>query len=101
MPLTKSYSNPEYLLPVKLYNQTMINAKMITAERVNRSILVVLFSICLFLLLDCYVFPLDTSKGVIVTKTEQKISRLRVSIFRIETEKHTVTVPPIGYRNAG
>ena len=72
---------------------------MITADRINRSILVALFSICLFLLLDCYVFPLDTSKGIVITKTEQAISRLRIAIFRIKTEKNLITVPPLTYRN--
>jgi hypothetical protein len=42
-------------------------------------------------------FPLDTSKGVIITKTEQ--SRLRIAIFRIETERNLITVPPLAYRN--
>lgn len=72
---------------------------MIAANRVDRSILVVLFSICLFLLLDCYVLPLDTSKGVIITKTEQAISRLRIAIFRIKTEKGLITVPSLAYKN--
>jgi hypothetical protein len=72
---------------------------MITADRVNRLIIASLLCISLFLLLDCYVFPLETSKGVIVIKTEQKVSRLRVTVFRVETEKNTLTVPPLIYNN--
>ncbi|MEO8172776.1 MAG: hypothetical protein ABI581_06820 [Sediminibacterium sp.] len=71
-----------------------------TVDRINRIVLASLLSISVFIFLDCFVFPLQTSKGVVVTKTEQKISRLRVSIFRIGTEKHILTVAPITYRNA-
>lgn len=72
---------------------------MITADWVNRSIHVFLFGTCLFFLLDCYVFPLDTSRGVVITKTEQSLSRLRIAIFRIRTEKGLITVPPLAYKN--
>ncbi len=72
---------------------------MITADRINRFILVSLLGICLFLLLECFVLPLHTSKGVVITKTEQALSRLRVAIFRIKTEKGLITVPSMAYKN--
>lgn len=72
---------------------------MITADRINRIILVSLLSICLFLLLECFVLPFHTSKGVVITKTEQALSRLRIAIFRIETEKGLLTVSPLAYKN--
>jgi hypothetical protein len=76
-----------------------ISTEMITADRTNRIILSSLLGVSIFLLLDCYVLPLDTSKGVIVTKTEQSMSRLRIAVFRIQTERGLITVPPLAYRN--
>lgn len=70
-----------------------------TADRLNRIVLFVLLGLCLFLLLDNYLFPLDTSKGVLVTKTEQTFSKLRVVVFRLHTEKLLITVPEIAYKN--
>ncbi|MES2328619.1 MAG: hypothetical protein V4539_03385 [Bacteroidota bacterium] len=70
-----------------------------TADQINRLILVSLLSICLFVLFECYVLPFHTSKGVVVTKTEQALSRLRVVIFKIKTEKGLITVPSSAYKN--
>lgn len=70
-----------------------------TADEINRFILVSLLSICMFVLFECYVLPFHTSKGVVITKTEQALSRLRVAIFRIRTEKGLITVPPLAYKN--
>ncbi len=68
-----------------------------TADQINRLILFSFLGISLFILLETYVLPLDISKGVVITKTERSISRLRVGIFRIQTEKKSITVPPIAY----
>ena len=73
--------------------------RMMTADQINRLILISLLSISIFLLLDCYVLPLDTSKGVVVTKTEGSLSGLRVAIYRVETERGLITVPPLAYDN--
>ena len=43
--------------------------------------------------------PLDTSKAVVVTKSEQTISKLRVAIYRIQTERTSITVPALAYNN--
>jgi hypothetical protein len=67
------------------------------ADRINRLILIFLLGICLFFLLDCYVLPLDTSKGVLVTKTESATSKLRVAIYRIQTQRTLITVPSRAY----
>ncbi len=68
-----------------------------TADQINRLILFSFLGISLFILLETYVLPFDKSKGVVITKTERSISRIRLSIFRIQTEKSTITVPPIAY----
>lgn len=70
-----------------------------TANQVNRSILVLLLCICVFIFLDCYKLPLDTYKGVVITKTESTISRLRVAIFTIQTERGLLTVPASAYNS--
>ena len=68
-----------------------------TADQINRATIISLLGISVFLLFDCYVFPLDTSKGVVITKTESATSRLRVAIYRIQTDRNLLTVPPIAY----
>ena len=70
---------------------------MMTTDQINRTILFSFLGISLFILLETYVLPLNTSKGVVITKTERSLSRLRIAVFRIQTEKNTITVPPIAY----
>ncbi|MES2003253.1 MAG: hypothetical protein V4450_01935 [Bacteroidota bacterium] len=72
---------------------------IMTQDRTNRIVLGFLFGISVFLLLDCYVFPLDTSNGVLVTKTGGTDSRLRVAIYRIETEQGLITAPLTAYND--
>jgi hypothetical protein len=67
------------------------------ADRINRLIIISSLSICLFLLLDSYVLPLDTYKGVLVTKTGTAVSRLRVVIYTVQTERGLLTVPSSAY----
>ncbi len=68
-----------------------------TADRINRLILISLLGISLFMLLDCYMLPLDTSKAVVVTKSEQTLSKLRVAIYRIQTQRTSITIPAMAY----
>lgn len=72
---------------------------MITADQINRLILFSFLGICLFMLAETYLLPLDTSKGVVITKTERTLSRLRVAIFRIQTKKNLITVPAMAYNH--
>jgi hypothetical protein len=71
----------------------------LTADQFYRFILFVLLGLFLLLLMDSYWLPLDYAKGVLVTKTEQSLSMLRVAVFRVHTEKSLITVPGIAYKN--
>jgi|GEM_PF-4204465 hypothetical protein len=68
------------------------------ADQINRFVLTLLLVITVFLLLDSYLLPLDTSRGVLVTKTGQETSMLRVAINGKQTQ-WTITVPLRTYNN--
>ncbi len=67
------------------------------ANRFYRSVLIFSCFISVFLLLDSLVLPLEKTKAVVVTKSEKAVSKLRVAIYRLETEHNSVTVPYEAY----
>ena len=62
-------------------------------DKVCRIVLATLFSVSLLLALDCSLLPVNTSKGVVVTKTESRFSQVNISLLQHDRrEKITLTV---------
>jgi hypothetical protein len=69
---------------------------MTLTDKVCRILLAVLFSVSLLLALDCSLLPVNTSKGVVVTKTESRFSQVRLSLLQNRSRIYntlTVSVP--------
>ncbi len=62
-----------------------------TVDQINRLFLSLMLGFSVFLLLDSFVFPLDKAKGVLVNKTGQVSSQLRVVIFGDHLERTLIT----------